>query len=235
MESRIGSRVGGACAILVGVSYLLVGVFHTLSPMEHRISSGPDVFLSTIASGFSFSSLVTWSFAVGAVCAFAAIPAIARRFRELDSEWIDWMRNMALLGFAVTAVNQFTVIATWPDIAASYVEGDAATRAVLAAQPLLPLDPQGWLLYGATGAFVFVVSLLALRAHALPKALGYSGLGAGIMFWLALAGFVVESETLVSIGAALGGVVLLPIWYMWIGLRLRRTEPAKAARPAPAL
>ncbi|HSM57655.1 MAG TPA: hypothetical protein VK879_15995 [Candidatus Sulfomarinibacteraceae bacterium] len=235
MEGRSVSKLGGTCAILVGISYVFVGIFHTLSPMEHRISSGPELFLPAIASGFSFSTLVGWSFALGALCALAAIPAIADQFRELDHEWIDWMRNLALLGYAITAVNEFTIFVSWPSIATAYVEGEAAIRAALAAQPLLPLDPQGWLLYGAVGAFVFVVSFLALRSEALPKPLSYIGLAAGMMFWLALLGFILDSETLISIGAGLGAVILVPIWYIWVGLRLRRTEPVQAARPAPAV
>jgi hypothetical protein len=222
MQDRSRFAFGAICCILLGITYLLVGVFHTLSPIDHRISSGPAVFLPAIASGFSYSMLVTWSFTLGAIFALGAVPALGERFRRLSEGWILWARNLALLAFAVTATNEFTILAVWPERAAAYVAGDSATRATIALLPLLPLDPHGWLLYGGVGIFVFIVSLFALRAGAVPRILGAIGLGAGILLCLAVAGFVLDNETLISIAAGLGGVLLLPIWFIWMGLLMHR-------------
>jgi hypothetical protein len=222
MQDKSQFSFGAICCILLGITYLLVGIVHTLSPIEDRVSSGPAVFLPAIAAGFNYSTLVNWSFALGAILALAAIPTLAERFRSLNEGWVLWARNLALLGFAVTATNQFTTFAVWPKLAAAYVAGDAATRAAIELFPLLPLDQQGWLLYGGVGVFVFIVSLLALRTKAMPRPLGFIGLGAGIFLWLAVAGFVLNNEVLVSIAAGLGAVLLIPIWFVWMGLLLRR-------------
>jgi hypothetical protein len=226
------SNWGSICSILLGISYVLVGIFHSLSPVEHRISSGPEVFLPAIASGFSFSYLVTLSFALGAVVAFAAIPAIADRFLALNPGLVLWTRNLSLVGYAVLAINEFTILARWPTIANAYVQGDASVRAAITAEPLVLLDHQGWLMYGAVGLFIFVTSALALRHRAIPLGLAYIGLAAGFLFWMVIAGFILENELLISIAAGFGGVVLVPAFYIWIGILLRRDAGAAIFEPA---
>jgi hypothetical protein len=224
MQDDSMRKVGGICSIILGISYLMVGIFHTLSPIEHRISSGPDVFLPAIASGFSFSTLVTWSFAIGAVVALAAIPAIADHFMIYNRGLVSWTRNLALLGYGSLAVNEFTLLARWPALASAYVEGDAATRAAISAQPLLLLDPHGWLSFGAVGAFILLVSFLALKHSATPRLLGMTGLLGGVLFWFSLAGFILENELILTIAAGFGGTVVIPIFYIWSGLLLRREK-----------
>jgi hypothetical protein len=224
MENKTISKLGGTCSILLGVSYVLAGLFHTLSPADARLSAGPAAFLTSKAAGFNLSDLVGWSFGLGAVVAIAAIPAIVERFRSLNEDWVQWTGRLALLGYMATILNEFTNIVRWPAIADAYVNSDAAVRAAIVAQPLLFLDPQGWLLYGADGLFVFVVSLLALRANAMPKPLGYVGLIGGALFWLAVIGFVLTNEIIITIAAVLGATILAPIWFIWVGLILRRGE-----------
>jgi hypothetical protein len=226
------AKLGAVCSILLGVSYVLVGIFHTLSPVEHRISSGPEVFLPAIASGFSFSYLVTLAFAFGAVVAFAAIPAIADRLLALNPGLVLWTRNLSLIGYAVLAINEFTILARWPTIANAYVQGDATVRAAIAAEPLVILDHQGWLMYGAVGLFIFIISALALRQKAMPAALAYIGLAAGALFWFVVVGFILENELLISIAAGLGGVVLVPAFYIWMGILIRRDAGAAVLKPA---
>ena len=68
-----------------------------------------------------------------------------------------------------------------------------------------------------------------LRTSALPRVLGYVGIAVGIAYWSVLAGNVLNVELLTTIGAGLGGVILAPIWFIGIGISLRRgTAPAVA-------
>jgi hypothetical protein len=224
MQDVSMSKIGSICSIILGISYVLVGIFHILSPVEHRISSGSEVFLPAIASGFSFSTLVTWSFALGSVVALAAIPAIAERFSIYNRGLVSWTRNLALLGYGALAVNEFTLLARWPALASAYVEGEAATRSAISAQPLLLLDPHGWLSFGAVGTFIFVVSVLALKHSSTPKLYALSGLLGGVLFWFSLVGFILENEIILTIAAGLGGTVVIPIFYIWSGLILGRAR-----------
>jgi hypothetical protein len=231
MQDLSMRKIGGICSIILGISYIMVGVFHTLSPIEHRISSGPQVFFPAIASGFSFSTLVTVSFALGAVVALAAIPAIADRFSGFNRGLVTWTRNLALLGYGTLAINEFTLFARWPALARAYVEGEAATRAAISAQPLLLLDPHGWLSFGAVGTFIFVVSALALKHSATPRLLGITGLLGGALLWFSLVGFILKNELILSIAAGFGGTIVIPVFYIWSGLILHRTGEGKLENP----
>ena len=110
-------------------------------------------------------------------------------------------------------------------------------RAALTAPGLgQTIDLQGWLAYGAVGAWLLVCSLLALRGKAWPAGLAVLGIiGAGVYF-LALAAMVIPDMVIsgaINIVAGIGGV-LGPIFYIWLGLFLRRSSipELKALHPA---
>jgi hypothetical protein len=110
-------------------------------------------------------------------------------------------------------------------IAKAYTTGTEATRASLTV-PGAPqwIDVQGWLANGAVGVWALVVSLLALRGNAWPKGLAYLGIGGAMIYFLALASWVVPdlfvSGALIFVGVL--GVVYAPIWFTWMGIFLRR-------------
>ena len=72
-------------------------------------------------------------------------------------------------------------------------------------------------------AILLVVSLLAARAGVWPRMLSYIGIAVAVLYWLVVVANVFGIWFLISIVAGLGGVILAPIWYIWVGLLLRRT------------
>jgi hypothetical protein len=67
-----------------------------------------------------------------------------------------------------------------------------------------------------------VVSLLALRDGTGPKRLAYLGIAVAIAAWLVVAAEVSQGQFLIANVGGVGGVILVPIWYIWHGLRLRK-------------
>ena len=221
MQANTLSKLGGLCSILLGVSYIAVGVLFLLLPPDQRPGGDPGAFYLSIAQNSMLARLYYLAFALGAVLALGAVPAISDSVRAAHEGWMRWMTNLAFLGFSVTAIDFFRVFAFQAFRAAAYAAGDASTRAAMVAM-MQGLDPQGWLGFGGVGAWALVVSLLALRGTSWPRPLAYLGVALAILYALVVVGLVTQIGLLLTIAAGLGGVIVAPIWYIWAGLTLRR-------------
>ena len=224
-EKSIG-KLGGICSIIVGILYVLVGITYLLLPEAQK--GGPEIedfakALLSINQNPALLILLNVEFALIGIFAFAAVSAISGLVQTVNEGWARWTRNLAYLGFAVLAINYFRAIALTPWRAAAFAAGDASTRAAIAGIGSVYIDPQGWLSFGAVGLWFLVVNILALRGGMLPKVLSSIGILASIMLGLVVAGNVLGIVILNMIAAGLGGIILGPIWYIWIGVRLSKT------------
>jgi hypothetical protein len=228
-------RLGGACAIVVGISYVLAGVTYFLLPVAQRPSGRIADFLVSYAQDPTFTRLLFWELALGALFAICVVLALSDILRPAGEAWVRWMSTLAIVGFAVTAVNSFRALSLQPLIASAYVSADATAKTAIAATAQTQIDPDGWLGFGVVGAWALTAGVLMLRTSALPRALGYVGVAVGLAYWSLVAGNVLDIEVLTMIGAGLGGVILAPIWFIGIGLALRRAAgaPAMARAAAP--
>lgn len=218
------SQLGGTCSILVGISYIVAGFSYLMVPAEQKAMSDPGAYLSSFAQNPMMATLEYWGFALGAVFALAVVLAISDKVRSANEGWVRWTSKIALMGFAVAAIQYFRYIGLFPERAAAYVAADTATKGAIAAnQSMIAIDPQGWLAFGGVGLWFLVVNLLALRGNLWPKFLAYVGIAGAIAYWFVVAGFALKIESLITIAAA-AAVVLGPIWYIWAGLTLRRTS-----------
>ncbi len=164
------SKVGGICSILVGISYIVVGITYLLRPAEQRPGADPVAFLTSFAQNPLMSTLMYWAFALGAVFAIAAVLAVSEMVLSLGEGWVRWTSNLAVIGFAVTTLNNFRYLAYYPSLATAYATGDAAAKAAAASsQSVLALDPYGWLIFGGVGLWFLVINLLALGGNTWPK------------------------------------------------------------------
>lgn len=224
MKTNSLNKLGGNCSILLGILYLLIGVTYLLLPADQKQTSAVDKFLPSFAENPTTQIIQFWGFALSGLVAIAVVLAVSESVRSENEGWVRWTSNLAILGFAVVAINNFRNIAFQPGLARAYVEGDAVTKTVIELSGPYSLDPQGWLGFGAVGLWVFVVSLLARRAGIWPRLLTYIGTATGLAYWLIVVGFVFNQEMLFTIGAALGGIILAPIWYIWVGFRSRQAD-----------
>jgi hypothetical protein len=99
-----------------------------------------------------------------------------------------------MLGFAVTILDNYWAIVWTPRLAITY-------------------------------QWILVVSLLALRGNAFPRLLAYLGIAAAIAYFLVVISMVFpDVRGMILVVAGIGGVVLGPIWYIWMGVILHRTR-----------
>jgi hypothetical protein len=88
-----------------------------------------------------------------------------------------------------------------------------------------PVDPRGLLTFGLAGMSAIVFALVIVRKGGLPKTLGYLGCLLGILLIVIYLGrlIILDATSLaIVIPALLTGFVINPLWYIWLGLRLRR-------------
>jgi hypothetical protein len=225
MDEKSVNRLGGVCSIIVGILYVLIGVTFLLVPAEQQGGSGmEDIvrFLPSFNKNPTPMTLLYWEFALGAILAIAAVPAISGLVRTVNEGWTRWTSNLAFLGFAVVAIYYFQMMAIAPSRAAAYVAGDASTKAALAVT--IGVDPQFLLRYGVIGLWIFVVNILALKGGRLPKVLSIVGIIAAVIYWLLAANDLLGVATILRpIIAVVGGIIAAPIWYIWVGFKVLKT------------
>lgn len=229
MNEKSTTKLGGVCSIIVGILYILVGITYLLLPAAQK--GGPETEdLAKLFLSFNENPtptiLLYVEFALIGVFAFAVVPAIWGLVRTVNEGWARWTRNLAYLGFAMVAISYFRQLDVVPWRAAAFAAGDASTKAAIVGTGSGAVDPQGWLTFGIVGLWYLVVNIQARRGDALPKVLCWIGIVGAVSYWLVLVGNVTGMMTLLMISAGLGGIILGPIWYIWVGVRLVRSSQA---------
>jgi hypothetical protein len=219
-------KLGGICSIIVGISYAVIGITVLMESRALTTENNAQSPFMFFESNRVWLLAQYWAMALGAIFALAVIPAVSEKVRNLNEGWLRWTSTLATLGFAVTILDNYWAIVMTPARADAYLSGSQSVRAALTV-PGAPqfIDVQGWLGYGAVGVWVIVVNLLALRGTIWPRLLAYLGIACAIAYFLVVASMVLPNLSgLILVVAGIGGVVLGPIWYIWIGLILRHNS-----------
>lgn len=225
MTDRALTRLGGTCAILSGALLPVSAIAFLLMPTAQQTWADPGAYLESFAEAPTYAMIEYSANVLGAILALAVVIAIPYVLRPAHEGWLRWATMIALLGYSVIAVQYLREIALIPPMAERYMMADAATRAATAPNLyLVLLDPHGWISYGAIGAWLIAINLLALLRLRWPRVLAILGIGGGIAYWLIVAGTVFDVEALGTMAAA-AGVILAPITLIWIGVILRRWSP----------
>ncbi len=224
MRDNSIARLGGTCAILVGISYLVVGAAVFMLPPEQQQGISAADFYTSVATSSTVLIIQYFALALGALLGIAVVTAVSDRVRSANEGLVRWTSTLAIIGFAVIAVEFLILQDHTPQLAVGFVEADESAQTALAIMGSRDLDPDSWMGFGTVGLWIFVVNWLAKGGGQLPKSLTYVGLGAGIAYALVVAGTVLNIQVLIMVAAGLGGIVLGPIWYIWTGVVLRRTS-----------
>jgi len=214
-------KLGGICAILLGISKIASSGIYLVLDANLRAEVPAAKFLPAFADHPSLLLILFWVETLVGVLGVAVIPALASYIQTVHTGWLRWAGNLASAGFIVSAVGYSLSIARLPGIAKAFVAGDAATKATLAATWKSSIDLFGLWGYGTVGFLVLVVSLLLLEQNTSPKLLAWLGILLAIFFILIPIGAIIKAQMLLIVVAGVG-VILAPIWWIWMGLILHR-------------
>lgn len=221
------SNRAAAWPALVAVAYVLVGVAFFVDPSQSE-TTGSDAYWDVLAdAGFGRRAFL-FAFAMVGVLAIGAIGVIRAILRPRPTGVVQWAVALGYLGYAVTAISYFRILSGEAGRAQAFADGGDATRAAIASFSI-GLDPDGWLMFGATGIFLAVINMAALTGGHWPQWLGVLGLviaGLSLAAWL---GLLLDNTALVNVAVGAGGIVLGPIW--WAGLSWSIAKGGRGSGP----
>jgi hypothetical protein len=211
--------VASICAILLGIAKIGSALLYIIMPADLRAETAGKIFLPAFAANPGPLMAFFWVEALVGVLGIAIIPALSSLSKGKNSGWMNWSSNMALIGYAVSSVGYLLSIARLPAIAKTFV-ADPSTQAVLAVTWKSSIDLLGFWGYAAIGFWILVLSITALQNKSLPGWLAILGVIVSIPHLVIPIGTYFKLQTLL-LGVAIVGL-LLPIWYIGIGLHLRK-------------
>lgn len=214
MQSKLFWRSAGVAAVLAGIGGLLYSVDFTAVVLKWR-PSAPELGAFLVVGGL----LTTLVFV-----------ALYEYLRAAES------------GFATLALMLGVVAALGSALHGGYDLANAIhpeflqTSAAAAASSDLPsqVDPRGLSTFGLAGVAVLLFSWLIIRSARrldgrLPRALGYLGCLLGLLLIVIYLGrLIVFHPTPLLAPAAITGLIINPVWYIWLGLTLTRLPAASA-------
>lgn len=218
-------RGGAVAALGVALASLASGVCAVSMPpeLQARPDVGPHEFWLALSRDPWAHLAFHWTWITAGLCGLGAVPAVSALVWRAAPGAVLWSGAAAMLGFAVQARSHLMEVAFDRRIIATYPQADPAFQQAVHVVAGLALDvPDGVLTYGAIGIWVLVVSRLGLRDGLLPRGLGLLGLVVGVTELLGVAGYGLHIRALVLVAVGLGGLLLVPAWWAWLGLELRR-------------
>ena len=196
-------KLAGSLAILAGIA----GFLYSLSFIV--------ITRSSPALGGELSGLFLL---IGGLLSSAALVALYKRLETTDAAFALWALILGTVGALGGAIHGAYDLAN----ALNPPANNLPSLADLPSQ----VDPRGMLTFGAAGISLLVFSwLIRRKGSTLPIHLGTLGLLVGLLLIVIYLGrlIILDATSLVIvIPALLTGFVLNPLWYMWLGLSLRR-------------
>ncbi|MGH2488347.1 MAG: hypothetical protein ACRDFR_01840 [Candidatus Limnocylindria bacterium] len=154
---------------------------------------------------------------VGGVLSLLVLVAIYRRLLPASP-------GVALLGLALALMGAMGSVLHGGYDLANVINPPAADVLTEAGLPS-PVDPRGLLTFGMAGLGLIVLAAQARRTGALSNGVATMGVILGVLLIVVYLGrlvVLVPTNPLVAVPAGLTGVVVAPVFYIWLGLELRR-------------
>jgi hypothetical protein len=220
-------RFGGAAALVLAGLSAAAAVLYVLLPAEQRLGVAGRLLLPSFAANPVPLQLEMLALTAMGIVGLAVVGPI-RALGGEDDPWLRWTSILAMVGYAVGAVGNSLVMGKLPGIATAFVGADDAAKGTIAVFWRTTLDPFGLWQFGAVGAWLLVVGIVALRDAGLPRVGVYLAIAAGVAHLAIPITLVAAAQPALTVLALVAAVVIVA-WFGWVGMHLwRRGNPTTA-------
>ncbi len=193
-------RFGGLAGILLAItSWAAVVAYYTVA------HSGQDVVGLQVFQ-FLYALIAFW-----ALFGIVAVYWVVRTYGEAWSLFATLVGVVASIGTMAASLYQIAAVR------AILLTSDPAARVSTAS----PTDPLNVMTFGLTGLWFLIANLLLWRAP-VPRLLVLLGLVAVVDLFAGFFGSLGGLDGLVTLAGVVAGGVGGPLYWLWLGLRLRR-------------
>jgi hypothetical protein len=214
------TKLGGISAIMVGLLYITTVVIVLISPPGDNPVVDHVTYMKKLI-------LVHYALGFLGVLGIMVVLAMTSTIEEYTktNEWYPYTKVMALIGFAVLALNNLRQIGIDHQLSHDAVSkgGAVLETVVMSWAGLVELSPQGWLDFGFVGLWILTINIIMFR-NTKRRFLPVLGMISGLLFIMTVFGNVTGLSSLVMIGMGLGGLVLVPIWFIVNGFILIKRD-----------
>lgn len=204
MKSQAFDKFAGTTAVVTGISgFVYSFAFVVLVVMEKSPELG----------GLLASATLT----LGGILSTAVLLALYQRLRDTDAMFALWALALGMAGALGSAAH------------GAYDLGNAFNppdKNVLAIANLpSQVDSRGFATFALAGIALVVVAWLLGRSRTFPSNLAYLTYASGAVSLVLYFGRLIllnPTNPVILIAALLEGFIINPIWYIWVGLVLRR-------------
>ncbi|MBI5301952.1 MAG: hypothetical protein HY868_07430 [Chloroflexi bacterium] len=187
------------------ISAMLVGVVGVLYSVAFIVLKDATLYSLFLMLGGLFSTL--------------ALVALYYRVRDADGALASWAVALGLVAAFGSLIHGGYDLAN--------ALNPPATNVPALADLPSQIDPRGLLTFGIAGIAMFGFASLITRGARISKGLGYLGyISAILLIVIYLGRLIVLNATspVIVIPALLEGFIVNPIWYIWLGLTLFKSE-----------
>jgi hypothetical protein len=216
----------GFFSLAAALCYWLIGGTHFLMPKAqiHFATGVKTDFFGSLASESTAFQVHYWVFAVFSLFAIGVVLGLRNLLSSKLNAWLRLTEVFALIGFSVTAIDFVMMQSYALRLAGEWPSLDATARAILSASGLPHLDPEGFFGFGLAGLWFGTVNVSLFKANQIPKWLAILGLLGALVSELTFLGMVFHIARLVDLAVGLGGMIIGPIWFIGLGIRMIRAS-----------
>jgi len=179
------------------------------TPMPETIQNWIDIFLGLLG----ILSIVELEFAFSR----------NKTIRAMRSPIHLLLFILVCVGFLIFALTSIRTLELAPDLAHYYyVRGGQQRHAAALLTELIPIDRDGWFIFGGSGCWCLFFCLENMLKKRLPKLMGFAGIAYALSLLLLLVLQLMDIGKYTGILLLIVMMLLSPFWFIGMGLHLRR-------------